>query len=213
MKSASSASAPDLITLRQASALLGVHPSTVRAWANQGKLKAVRTAGGHRRFSAKEVHALAGGHELAEQHHDDAQLIMHSALGRARMAVGDGNLTAQGWYRLYDERTREQHREMGRRLLGLMMHYLNAQGDDTQTTRILREARKLGSAYGAIATQQGLALSDAMRAFLFFRDFLLESVIQMREVVGASANSLATYRLINQFANEVLIAMVARYEE
>ncbi len=54
-----------------------------------------------------------------------------------------------------------------------------------------------------------------MRAFLFFRDSLLESVIQMNEVVSGKVgdDSLATYRLINEFANEVLIAMVSTYQE
>lgn len=203
---------PELISLQQASQLLGVHPSTLRAWADRGKLHTVRTAGGHRRFSLKEVRAFATSHGPPDHAAQDAQLLIHSALGRARMALGDGSLSAQGWYQVYDERTREQHREMGRRLLGLMLHYLNARDDRSQVERILREARKLGDEYGAIAAQQGLSLGDAMRAFLFFRDSLLESVIQMREVVGASADSLATYRLINRFANEVLLAMVATYE-
>ncbi len=202
-----------LITVQQASEMLGVHPSTLRAWVKRGKLKAVRTAGGHRRFSARDVRAFAERQDSGHDSAQDAQLLIHSALGRARMALGDGELAAQDWYRGYDERAREQHREMGRRLLGLMLHYLNARDERTQVARILREARKLGSEYGAIGARRGLPLGDSMRAFLFFRDSLLESVLQLREVVGASADSLTTYRLINQFANEVLLAMVATYEE
>ncbi len=201
----------DLISLQQASDLLGVHPSTLRLWADQGKLKAFRTAGGHRRFSRREVQRLAAGLSDAPSM-NDAQLIMQSALGRARMEVTSGGLTTQNWYQLYDEATREHHREMGRQLLGLMMHYLNAREERPQ---ILNQARKLGDEYGAIALKQGLSLADAMRAFLFFRDFLLESVIQMNELVGRKAGdeSVTTYRLINEFANEVLITMVGRYQK
>src|SRR5436305_7553411 len=101
----------ELISLQQASALLGVHPSTLRAWADRGRLRAVRTAGGHRRFSLKEVRAFAARHAPPSHAGQDAQLLIHSALGRARMALGDGALSAQGWYQVYDERTREQHRE------------------------------------------------------------------------------------------------------
>jgi len=206
-------SEPELISLQQASEILAVHPSTLRTWADRGKLRVVRTAGGHRRFSLREVRAFAARRSPAYNIEQDAQLLIHSALGRARMALGDGQLSAQGWYQVYDEHTRAACREMGRRLLGLMLHYLNARDERPQVERILREARKLGGEYGAIAAQQGLALGDATRAFLFFRDSLLESVIQMREVVGARADSLTTYRLINRFANEVQLAMVAIYEE
>ncbi len=132
----------DLITLQQASALLGVHPSTLRLWADQGKLKAFRTAGGHRRFSRREVQRLAAGLSDAPSM-NDAQLIMQSALGRARMEVTSGGLTTQNWYQLYDEATREHHREMGRQLLGLMMHYLNAREERPQ---VLNQARRAGSA-------------------------------------------------------------------
>jgi excisionase family DNA binding protein len=203
----------DLISLRQASEILGVHPSTLRVWADQGKLKVVRTVGGHRRFSTKELRAFAernhGPHET-----QNAQLIVHSALGRTRMELTDGHLARHEWYQMYDEAKRERHREMGRKLLGLLMHYLNTRDDHAQAERILREGRKLGGKYGTLAARQGLSLGDAMRAFLFFRDSLLESVVQMREVVGsADTNSLASYRLVNSFANEVLVAMVTSFQE
>ena len=58
-----------------------------------------------------------------------------------------------------------------------------------------------------------MALADAMRAFLYFRDFLLETVVQIRDVVGAHNDSLRTYRHINGFANDVLVAMVTTFQE
>jgi len=44
-----------LYTVTEAAELLGVSPATVRAWSNQGKLKTIRTLGGHRRISAEEI--------------------------------------------------------------------------------------------------------------------------------------------------------------
>lgn len=38
--------------------LFGVDPKTVSRWADAGKLDALRTLGGHRRYRAEEVHAL-----------------------------------------------------------------------------------------------------------------------------------------------------------
>lgn len=203
----------DLLSLQQASQLLGVHPATVRLWADQGKLKSLRTAGGHRRFARQDVSTLLSRQNTTHTSSEkNAQLIVHSALGRTRMELTGGGMTAQSWYQHYDEKTREQHRQLGRHLLGLTLHYLNRPNERVQ---ILQDARKVGSEYGSITQQQDLSLADAMRAFLYFRDFLLESVLQMRAAVGARTNEddLLTYRLINEFANEVLVALVSTYQE
>lgn len=45
----------DLVTTREAAALLGVGTTSVKRWADQGRLPCVRTAGGHRRFSRAAV--------------------------------------------------------------------------------------------------------------------------------------------------------------
>ena len=48
----------DPLTTSQVAELAGVTPRTVRNWEEEGKLKAERTRGGHRRFSKKEVEKL-----------------------------------------------------------------------------------------------------------------------------------------------------------
>lgn len=48
-----------LLTCAEVAALWAVHTRTVVNWANQGRLRSVRTPAGHRRFFADEVHALA----------------------------------------------------------------------------------------------------------------------------------------------------------
>lgn len=45
----------DLLTPAEVAALFRVTPKTVTRWAQIGKLKAVRTLGGHRRYSKAEV--------------------------------------------------------------------------------------------------------------------------------------------------------------
>lgn len=40
------------VSLRQAADMLGVHPATVRNWADKGDIMSRRTPGGHRRFAA-----------------------------------------------------------------------------------------------------------------------------------------------------------------
>jgi excisionase family DNA binding protein len=48
----------DLLTPAEVAALFRVSPKTVTRWARSGKLTALRTLGGHRRFRASEVKAL-----------------------------------------------------------------------------------------------------------------------------------------------------------
>jgi excisionase family DNA binding protein len=46
----------ELLTPAEVAALFRVDPKTVTRWAQAGKLSAVRTLGGHRRFRASEIH-------------------------------------------------------------------------------------------------------------------------------------------------------------
>jgi len=43
------------LPIGKAARLLGVHPETLRKWTVQGKVKADKTLGGHRRYTLAEV--------------------------------------------------------------------------------------------------------------------------------------------------------------
>lgn len=47
-----------LLTPGEVAELFKVNPKTVTRWARAGKITAIRTLGGHRRFSAEEIHGL-----------------------------------------------------------------------------------------------------------------------------------------------------------
>ena len=47
-----------LLTPAEVASLFRVDPKTVTRWAKAGKLTAVRTLGGHRRYRQSEVHSL-----------------------------------------------------------------------------------------------------------------------------------------------------------
>jgi excisionase family DNA binding protein len=50
---------PELVTLQEAATTLGVSQSRLRRWSDEGRIEAVRTAGGHRRFPLDAVRRLA----------------------------------------------------------------------------------------------------------------------------------------------------------
>ena len=50
-----------LMTPGEVARLLRVDPKTVTRWAQQGRLKSIRTPGGHRRYPEDSIRALIGG--------------------------------------------------------------------------------------------------------------------------------------------------------
>jgi len=189
--------------------MLGVHPSTLRQWADSGKIPTVRTPGGHRRFAESDVRALLEPEPLQPA---GVQLLVQSALGRTRLEVTGGKLSEQGWYQRLDETDKAEHRELGRKLLSMVTQYLT---EPSERQAILQEARALGRSYGERSMVNKLTLTEAVRAFLFFHDFLSDGVLQMSETVGqnVSVDLITTYQQINVFTDEVMLAMLEVYEE
>lgn len=48
----------EMIAPGEVARMFGVDPKTVIRWANAGKVPSIRTPGGHRRFSRKDVEKL-----------------------------------------------------------------------------------------------------------------------------------------------------------
>ena len=49
-----------LLTPSEVAALFRVDPKTVTRWAQQGKLRSIRTLGGHRRYRESEIERFLG---------------------------------------------------------------------------------------------------------------------------------------------------------
>lgn len=60
----------DLLTPAEVAVLFKVNPKTVTRWARAGKISAIRTLGGHRRFRASEIMDCL---EVTDQHHELSQ--------------------------------------------------------------------------------------------------------------------------------------------
>lgn len=195
--------ADDWLNLSEAAEILGVHPSTVRLWADKGEVPTHRTAGGHRRFRRPEIEAWAAARRDARQ--PVSQMIVQNALGRTRLQMAEGRLKEQAWYQQLDEARKREFRESGRRLLTALMSHLS---DDDPAA--LEVAAAEGRAYERLGREAGLTLADTVRLCQYFSDFLYESVLDIYQASGmrAAREWALMHRRVTTFGNAVLLALV-----
>jgi excisionase family DNA binding protein len=195
------------VNLSEAAELLGVHPSTVRQWADRGELLVQRTSGGHRRFRRAEVAEKAAGKSSERSHQAGTQLIIQTMVGRARLGLIEGLLQDEAWYQRLDDAARRELGQIGHRLLGLMQRYLAAAEPEEHS---LAEAQEIGRQYRRLGQKSGLALVDITRAYLYFREFMAETMYDI--ALTAGVQSVTDWgelrRRVIHLTNEVLLALV-----
>lgn len=197
------------VSLRRAAELLGVHPATVRNWADKGDIPSRRTPGGHRRFRLVDLQRHM--RQQAELQPIEVQVIIQSALGQTRQQVGDGHLTAAPWYTAMREETRQALRTQGRALLESMRQYLANGAPDSS----LADAIDMGKKYAVALIADGLTLPQAVRGFFYFGDFVMNSALTWSELaVPRSPTEWATLvRHVNTFMNAMLLSVIEYYQE
>jgi excisionase family DNA binding protein len=213
----------DWISLGEAAKLLGVHPTTLRTWADQGDFPSRRTPGRHRRFHRPSLLEWASQQNLAEkaastppqmanpsQHTPHAQVLVEYALGHTRYGVEGGHLQQQAWYGQMSAEGIKTSRQMGRKILEALVHHLE---DKYPEGEELAAARRIGREYAQMLRGEGLSLAQAVQGYTYFDDFLVESVVQMMAPNMSSAPSEWSdlLRQINAFTNEILLALIQDY--
>lgn len=203
---AASTERDEWLSLQEASQRVGVSPATLRAWADRGRVPTFRTPGGHRRFRESDLAALAAsGQEAAPL--QNLHFLAHAALGRTRFEVTEGWMAEKEWYRRFSAAARDEHRELGRRVI-LAMAELMSGSEPLESAKT--RAEDLGNAYGALNRKHEIPLGDALRAFLFFRDSFIESLTELAQS-APPLEVLVLLRRASSFADTVLLAMVDSY--
>ncbi|RMG79146.1 MAG: helix-turn-helix domain-containing protein [Chloroflexi bacterium] len=197
------------VSLRQAAEILGVHPATVRNWADKGELRSRRTPGGHRRFLKSDL--LQYTHSQEDLQPLEIQVIIQNALGQTRMQVNDGELADLPWYSAMSQQTRQRMREEGRQVLDALRQYM-AQGAPESG---LSQAITLGKDYAAILSADGLTLPQAVRGFFFFSNFVINSILTWSELAQPRNSSewANLLRQVNNFIHAMLLSIIEYYEE
>jgi excisionase family DNA binding protein len=159
--------------LGEAARLLGVSPTTLRRWADDGVVRSFVTPGGHRRFLRSSLESMIPhdrGGRLPLQQLGETPERMARAYRRSTVTEGPD----AAWIRAMESTERDPLRERGRGLSTALLAYLDA-ADDAERKARLDEASAVAAEYGRVARLHGATVHDTVATFLrFARPFVGE---------------------------------------
>jgi excisionase family DNA binding protein len=199
------------LSLGPASRLLGVDPDTLRRWADEGRIEAFTTAGGHRRFHRATVERI-----LEARRHDATQRLASLGATTDRLSRayrrGYSNGAEAGEVRAaIPTADRDAFREGGRRLVAALLEHLDAT-DEAE--------RSIAEAAAVAATDDltdrlvgaGIAPDEAVSLFVAARrPFLTELGTIARRRALDPDRLIAIYDSSSALLDRLLIRLVAQF--
>ncbi len=199
----------DLVSIREASQILGVNEATLRQWTDDGKLKAFVTPGGHRRYSKSDLKKFTRSSQKVLGIKDLVVEIEDTTNRHREIARNFLNSTSQAVRP--DESHQRQLADLGRRLLNLITRYVSEPAHREET---LAMARDVGSGFGRVLAELGLPLTASVEAFLMHRDPIMQAATNLMGRREAYCGRIAeAIPLANRFIDETLVSMIAAHQQ
>lgn len=201
------------LTLSAAAKLLGVHPATLRHWADAGQLPSYRTPGGHRRFDADDLHdfLLKASTNADIPEAPSGEALVETALVQTRAELRRSPPSHDAWYSAFDEQGREHQRTLGRNLFEYTVQYVT---HSKRRPELLRKGWKLGIAYAEGSLRYNISLLDTVRAFQYFRHNLIQSLTGSDEDKATlDSEDVRLRQEIDDYLNHVLYGLIDAYEQ
>jgi DNA-binding transcriptional MerR regulator len=198
-------SGQQLVSLGEASKLVGVNQITLRLWADKGLVRVFRTAGGHRRFAKDDL-----VHLIREQvsHPSPGDLADRAVRGFRRQLRGRKG--ARPSLNSMDGDSREHLRVLGRRIAEVAIRYHR---EKRNRPALLEEARVIGSDYAAENQKLGYTLSEAVEFFLSHRNRFVETVQSVLPADVSRDETLGLLRDMAALSDAVMLALIAGYQK
>lgn len=200
------------LTLSEASKLLGVHPATLRQWADAGDVPSFRTPGGHRRFEASELRHFLLQASAAEPDLEGlpAAALIETALVQTRSELRRSPPDENAWFAAFDESGRERQRALGRQLFEDAVQFI-IRPDQRQD--LLERGRQLGEAYAQSSLTYDISLIETVRGFQYFRRSLLQALTSSDASARLTdAEDLRLRQETDTYLDEVLFGLIGAYE-
>jgi excisionase family DNA binding protein len=197
------------VSIRRACELLGVNQATLRHWTDEGKVKAYVTPGGHRRYLEEDLHQLTDTFPSMEASLSAALLSSRERYGQIERRGGSDH----AWMQSLEAAERQHFRTLGASMLHQLTAYVLAP-TKRERERSLRDGAGVATEYGQMSASLGLSLHDAMEAFLFFRNPVVESVTRWFGDHPQRGPRVAEALIrVNQFMDHVLLTMTKAHSE
>ncbi len=198
------------VSLREAADILGVHPATIRNWADKGELPMRRTPGGHRRFRRDDLEAWLETRQSPPP--AEVQILIQNAMGRMRMHISDGAMSQFEWYATMPTEARGVMAQKGRQMLDTLQKFLVDAFDQSSGEH---DIQRMGEDYAHFLITQGLTGTQAMEGFLVFSDFLHEAALTIVEVINVRPTTewLMLLREVRHFTNELVLGITLVYDQ
>lgn len=204
-----STNARGLVSISEASRMLGVSETTLRQWTDEGKIRAFITPGGHRRYDKAELRSFIG---MQRRVHGIKDLVtkiadtppLHRELAQIHFSHTD-------WYTNLDVESQQRLAESGRELLHLITRYIT---EPSNHKKAEEHARSVGSYFGDQVAKLGLSLTEAIEIFMLHRNPVINAatdLIKRREALNERA--VEAIPLVTHILDETLIALVASYQQ
>ncbi|MCX6000027.1 MAG: helix-turn-helix domain-containing protein [Chloroflexi bacterium] len=198
-----------LVSIREASRILGINEATLRLWTDEGKIGAFVTPGGHRRYSRADLRRFAGLQTRVHGVKDVVARLEEAALSQQEIArTGFGFRAA---YLSLGDESRHRLAACGRELLNVTILHVTEPSKRDQTVRL---ARDVGKRFALELVSLGIPLTDALEAFLLHRaPFVaaITSLMKKREMLNERA--VEAIPLVTNVMDEALIALVSVYQQ
>jgi excisionase family DNA binding protein len=216
---ASARSAPPLrfadrpLSLGPASRLLGVDPDTLRRWADEGRIEAFTTSGGHRRFSPAAVERI-----LEARRHDATVRLATLGATKDRMSRayrrGYASPSQVGEVRAaIPESERDAFRDGGRALVDALLAHLDA-ADEGSRDQAEAEAIAHTETLARRLAAARMPLADAVSLFVSARrPFLTELGVIARRRSLDPDRLAAIYDTSSGLLDRLLLRLVAAHQD
>lgn len=200
---------PRWLSLGPASRLVGVDPDTLRRWANDGRVEAYLTPGGHRRFDRRALERLSATRRPAARPLSSLG-ASPERLARAyrRSYTAD---TAAHRLPADDASERERYRRDGRRLVEALVANLDAV-DPEARARSEADATALVDDLAVHLAASGTSLTEAVALFVAARRPFLDELTGLgRRRALDAARLAALYDAASGLLDRLLLRLIESY--
>jgi len=200
------------LSLGPAARLLGVDPDTLRRWADDGRVEAWTTPGGHRRFARRALERIATTRAAASRPLSSLGATPERLSRAYRRSYGASDSAATS--PALDDTQRDAYRRDGRLLVEALVAHLDADpADDAARVRTEARAALLVDDFAERLAAGGTSLTDSVGRFVAARRPFLAEIAAIGRRRALDPARLATlYEDASGLLDRLLLRLIATHQ-